>query len=335
MSSINTTIDQINAASAGMVVFLSVINFVPGLIGVVFNLIVFTRPTLRQEPCSLYFFASTCLDLYVILVIIPVRIVSNGYNLDWANYNIAVCKLEFYGFHVPRSISCWIVLMACIDRYLHSSINIRFRRFSSLKTARIAIGIITILMPLLYIHMVIFFTIYNGRDPYGNVIPVCNGQKGFYQAFMILWHMFMYSICPTFLTLLFGCLTVRNIHQGRQVVPVVVGENNRSARRSNSQLLRILIIQVIIIVIATLPYSLVRFYISITSNIVKDGVQIAKENLALQTFNSTTYFAHSSGFYLYTLLGSVFRKEVVKIITRHFPHFRRRRNQVSIANQNN
>ncbi|CAF4438028.1 unnamed protein product, partial [Adineta steineri] len=84
MSSINTTIDQINAASAGMVVFLSVINFVPGLIGVVFNLIVFTRPTLRQEPCSLYFFASTCLDLYVILVVIPVRIVSNGYNLDWA-----------------------------------------------------------------------------------------------------------------------------------------------------------------------------------------------------------------------------------------------------------
>lgn len=88
----------------------------------------------------------------------------------------------------------------------------------------------------------------------------------------------------------------------------------------DSQLLRMLTAQVFAIIIPTLPYSTIRLYLSFSASIVKDTIRIAQENLIGQTTNTMTFFAHSSSFYLYTLSGSVFRKDVFKIIARCYFH---------------
>ncbi|CAF1062816.1 unnamed protein product [Adineta steineri] len=132
--------------------------------------------------------------------------------------------------------------------------------------------------------------------------------------------------------ILFGCLTLNNIHQRRRVLPII-GENNRATRRTDSQLLRMLTAQVLCIVISTLLSSVERLYLSITENIVKDSIRVAQENLATQTVNAMTYFAHSTTFYLYTLTGAVFRKEVFKIFHRCFRQ--KHKNPVNISNDSN
>jgi hypothetical protein len=78
---------------------------------------------------------------------------------------------------------------------------------------------------------------------------------------------------------------------------------------------------VCVIIIFTLPVSIIQLYTSFTSTIVKDTLRIAEENVASRLFGTIPYFAHSSTFYLYTLTGTVFRKEFLKIF-RHCYHAR-------------
>ncbi|CAF3368538.1 unnamed protein product [Rotaria sp. Silwood1] len=321
MSSIDVAINKLNTAAWIVVLVIPLISFVPGVVGLIFNVLVFTRPTLRREPCALYFFSSTCFNLFVEFIVLPVRILSNGFAIDMAFKNLAICKIEYYSFYTVRAISCWLIAFACVDRYLHSSANVHIRRMSSVKIARVLIGITTIAMFILYSHMLVYYEISYATDQFGKIVPSCNGQKGIYRTFIAFWHMVFYSLCPCFLMLLFGSLTLNNIRQRRRVLSLV-GEGNRFIRRTDTHLLRMLAAQMLIIIISTLPHSIYRLYASFTSNMPRNSLRIAQENLIFQTVNTIAYFAHTSSFYLYTLTGDVFRKEVIKIVAGCLPHHR-------------
>ncbi|CAF1062834.1 unnamed protein product [Adineta steineri] len=166
MSNIIDTINYLNQVTTILVVTICLASFIPGVIGLLLNLIVFTRPSLRHEPCAFYFFSSTCLNLFIILIIVPVRILSNGFNTDLADRNLGI---------------------SCIDRYLHSSSNARMCRLSSLKIARLAVGSICIFSIISYVHMIIYYEIGNTTNQFGVIIPKCNARKGFYRTFNALW----------------------------------------------------------------------------------------------------------------------------------------------------
>ncbi len=280
MSSIDDIINQLNSAGSVIFISFSIINFALGSVGLIFNILVFTRPALRREPCSFYFLSSTCYDLFVVFLILPVRILSNSYNINGANYNVSVCKIETYIFFVARVISIWLIVMACIDRYLHSSSNERIRRMSSLKSAKISTGIITIIVLILYFHMLVYYEIGNVTNQFGTITPQCNSQKGIYRTFLGLWHMVMSSLFPSFLMLLFGLLTLKNVRQHRQLVRRAA--ETTAIRRTDTQLLRMLAAQVLVIIIATLPFCIDTLYTSFTSSFTKTTLKIAQDNLAGQ-----------------------------------------------------
>jgi hypothetical protein len=315
MSSIADAIAQIDAATTISIVVLCVINFVLGSVGLTFNILIFSRPSLRKEPCSLYFYSSTCFNFFVIFVLMPVRMFSNAFNMDMTNYNLGLCKVEYFAFRTGRTIPVWLTVLACLDRYLQSSARANIRQISSLKTAKIAIGITSVAMMVLFSHELVYYEIYNVSNQFNNSMPSCNGQKGFYRTFIAFWYLGLYSFGPSFLMLLFGFLTLGNLRQRRRILPTATGIN-QTARRTDVQLGRMLIAQVLVIVIATLPITVYQLYASLTANLTKSSVQVAQENLAYGIANALTYFAHSSGFYLYTLTGTIFRKEFLKIIRR-------------------
>jgi len=317
MSSIDATINQLNAATSAIFGVVSFINFASGSVGLLLNILVFTRPALRREPCSFYFLLSTCYDLFVVFFIMPVRILSQVYNINQANYNLGLCKIESFAFYVTRVIAIWLIVLACIDRYLHSSSNERIRRMSSLKSAKISTGIISIIVLILYCHILVYYEIAYVPSQFGSVIPQCNSQKGIYRTFFGFWHMAMSSLCPSFLMLFFGFLTLNNVRQRRHLVQRV--DENRATRRTDTQLLRMLATQVLVIIIATLPFCIFQLYVSFTSSFTKSALRIAQENLAGQIIAIVTFFAYTSSFYLYTLTGTIFRKEVLKIFGRCRP----------------
>ncbi|CAF1148222.1 unnamed protein product [Rotaria sordida] len=314
MSSIDVKISQINSATSIIVLVLLCIAFAIGSIGLIFNVIVFTRPNLRREPCSLYFLSSTFFNLFFVFVIIPVRILSNSFNISMSNYNAELCKIEIFAFYSVRSISCWLIAMACIDRYLHSSANANIRRLSSLKTAKIIIASVIIIILILYSHMMVYLNIQETLNRFGTISYSCNFYNSTYRTFMSFWYMTFYSLFPSCLMILFGCFTMNNIRKRRQIVSVS-NENNRIIRRTDNQLLRMLVAQALVIIITTLPQTIYQIYASFTMNLVKDTLRIAQENLANKTSGGMTYFCHSTSFYLFTLSGSIFRRELYKFIS--------------------
>jgi hypothetical protein len=317
MSSTDVTINQINVASTVIVVTVSIVNLILGAVGLIFNVLIFIQPSLRREPFSLYFLSSTYFNLFVVFVIIPVRIVSDGFNMELANYNLGICKIEFFSFYAIRTISCWLITLACIDRYLHSSRNARIRQLSSLKMTRMAIRMTSVVIIISYSHMIIYYEITYMSDQFGNITPACYGQKGIYRTFVAFWYMTLYSLCPSFLMLLFGVLTMNNLRQRRRVLPTGP-RANRMPRRTDIQLWRMLVAQVMVTIISTLPLSIYRLYASFTVNLPKDTLRRAQENLAFEVAATLSYFAHTSSFYLYTLRGTIFRKELVRIIKRYW-----------------
>ncbi|CAF1307063.1 unnamed protein product [Adineta ricciae] len=312
MSSLAILIEQINDAASICFLTISIVNFLLGAFGLLINIYVFTRPTLRQEPCSMYFLISSCYNLFVVFVVMPVRVLSNAYNISASNYNFGICKFEYFIFYATRATSIWLILLACIDRFLHSSPQRYLRQLSSMRTAKLAITIASILVPILYSHMIAYYELYNVTDANGDVVSSCRSRKGFYSTFFGFSHMVVYSLCPSFFMLTFGFLTIRNTQKCNHLVRRITAENIRT-RRTNSQLLRMLTAQVLVIIIATLPFSIYQLYASFTSILVKDTLRIAQENLFARITGIMTYFAHSSSFYLYTLTGTIFRKEAKKI----------------------
>ena len=105
MSNTTEAINQLNTATTTIGLILSLIDFPPGAIGLIFNVLVFTRPVPNRQLCSFYFLISTLFNLFVVYNILPVRIVSNSFNLDSANYNLGICETEFYSFYVVRVVS--------------------------------------------------------------------------------------------------------------------------------------------------------------------------------------------------------------------------------------
>lgn len=64
-----------------------------GIIGHSLSVYVFTRPTLRSNPCVRYFLAATISGFFVTLVNVPLRLLQAMYNYDAFGYSNLSCKL--------------------------------------------------------------------------------------------------------------------------------------------------------------------------------------------------------------------------------------------------
>ena len=314
MSTASVFMEQLARATTIMNFTLLMISFVPGSIGLALNVFVFTRPSLRQQPCSIYFLGATFCNLYIVFVMIPVRISSGSFDTDPASFSNVICKLQIFMLYVTRSLACWMIVLACIDRYvLSSATDLWRRRLSSPRAAKYASGILTFIIVVVYSHMPFYFNI-STVNIFGQATPQCVAKMGTYRTFVNLWFAVLYSVIPTLLMLIFGLLTLIRIRRQRsRVAPMIIGNLSPQQRKQN-QLSRMLSIQVLVIVLATIFYPFFLAYLSITSGDIKDARRAAIEKFVNLFVNGLTYIAHASSFYLYTLTGSIFRREVVKIL---------------------
>ena len=138
MSSSAGTIDQLNRAYIPITFVLGLLSLLPGSIGVVLNIIIFTRPALRRQPSSRYFLASSCHSFILLIIILPLRLWIYATDFDPANLSQLSCKVEHFFWNSTRPQPDWMIVLACIYRYAISLPSVRWRRrLSSPKTANI------------------------------------------------------------------------------------------------------------------------------------------------------------------------------------------------------
>jgi hypothetical protein len=252
-----------------------------GTIGNILNIIVFTRPLIRLNPCSLYFTSGSIanfLSLYVGLITPFLGL----YNLDPTQKSNILCKIRYYLRFSTITLSTWLILFACIDRFLSTSLNVTFRSWSSLHVAKRIIFFISTIC-FLFPYTQIFYccsiiqtvcTITNNicKLSIDSILIACN------------------SGIPPILMILISILTIRNVKYINQI---------SFRHRRDIQLIRILLVQVIVLVLFAIPITAQKLYSCAT----------------IFTIKNVSYINTSTTFYIYSLTSKKFRREVSHIFS--------------------
>ncbi len=283
-----------------------------GTFGNVLNLIVFTRRTLRTNPCSMYFLAGSINNLFATYVVILSRYLSINWNLDISTRNNVFCKLRLLFVYVSLNLVLWFIILASADRFFSSSKSVRLRQLSSLPMARKSIVLSTILMYLIYVHVLIF-----GRSGTASS-PFCNFYSDTYNLFFNFFFLIVANILPLALMCVFGILIIHNVHGiHNRVAPQNNDAQTERMRTNDRQLFKMLVFQLLITALLITPYATINVYNAIFSTILKQTRSPLGDAIYTLSFTIGRLLSYSNavvGFYIYTLSGPKFRAEVKRVI---------------------
>jgi hypothetical protein len=276
-----------------------------GNIGCICNYITLTDKQLRRNACGIYFLSSSIVDFFILNFNLLSRWIHDGFLIDpTMTKSLFYCKFRNYFVIVLPIISTSFLILASIDRWALSSSNVNRRKFSNRKLAYLLIIVITIFWLIILSHQLIFYEIFEDR---------CDGNSKNYDIFHGIFNIFCIGLIPSLLLSIFGYLTLRNvqqsIHRINPQMSLIIQRININRRQT--QLIRMVLVQVITTICLLFPYLLSMFYITISKylydkNILNEHRRM--ENLIDLITRDLWYLNFTKSFYIYTLSSTLFRK---------------------------
>ncbi|CAF1164332.1 unnamed protein product [Adineta steineri] len=279
-----------------------------GNIGSILTCIVFSQSVFRKSACALYFIASSFSQLLAFNFALLYRMLQYGYNVNIINVELWFCKVRFYLFYVFIANSRYNIIIASIDRYFSSSRNALRRQWSSSKIALRVIICNAIFWSLMYIQVIVVYEISNNT---------CQPQSGVYGIFFSIYITIDSGILPTFLMLIFGLLTAKNVRQsGRRIVPTIQNSNDRSVRISKKdiQLQKMLVNQIILFIVLNIPNPCYLVYHSFTINTIESPARLTIEAFINNMTYVPLYLDYALTFFNCAISSKIFRRQFLNFI---------------------
>ena len=245
-----------------------------GNVGSILNVIVFSvSQKLRASPCSLYLiFAAIGYAVYLNIVAV-LRLLQLGFSIDPSAQWSWVCKLRFFAVGFLLMLPRTYMLLAAIDRYIMSLSHHR-RWFSNHVALKISLCTCLCWM-IVCIHNVIFYDIQvssNGTN------RVCSNPTGPYATFLSFYSILINGLSMPLLMTVFGLLTLRNLRRCRKQIhnrTLIVLERRKKEEWS---ILRMILSQLLINVVLTLPVTIYLCYSGLTQYMAKSSSRLFVEN---------------------------------------------------------
>ncbi|CAF3536191.1 unnamed protein product [Rotaria sp. Silwood2] len=290
MSSTNTIISSITIY-VGFPIFLS------GTLGNIVNVHLLWRN--RHNPCAFILIISSLINCIVLFYGLFTRILSTGFHLDWSTTNRTWCKtravLTQSGFLI--SITC--ICLASIDRFFVSCRQEKYRRLSRLSIAIVSV-IITIISCVLICIPYLFYVDLVKNPTTG--LTICNLAR--YDAFSISQNYFVFPVCcgllPSTILIITGLMTYRNANR------LQIGRQRESFQK---QLTSMMLIQIPIIILSTLPYVIYTEYTILTVKLSKSDDRRATELLITNILTILFYITFACPFFVFFTSSLSFREE--------------------------
>ncbi|CAF3312903.1 unnamed protein product [Rotaria sp. Silwood2] len=310
-------IATINYVALQIVRYFAICIFLFGSIGNILNVLVLSQLPFRLNPCAVLFLFSSVVNFVAILSGLLSRILS-GWGADLTATNRFFCKLRGLVVNTARTVAIWYILFAIIDRWLLSSSRLHRRQMSSLKNAKRAMIISLILVTMIFSHVIYC------HEP--NLIDAPQKCYGVTTACRLATDIsfIFFSIFPLPLMLIFGLMTIYNVRQSRSRVahrstsvvtnPITTNTNpRRRMTKQDQNLLVMLLVQIFILFILSLPLSIQKLYSTIVDNRSSSALQDVINNLAYSLAQLLHFLSNGMPFYIYTLAGGkVFREGLFK-----------------------
>ncbi|CAF1385750.1 unnamed protein product, partial [Rotaria sp. Silwood1] len=136
-------IAALNNASTQLNRYFGIFIFLFGIVGNTLNTCVLSQGAIRSNPCAWLFLASSITNGIGILAGLISRPLST-WSADLTNTNQFLCKLRAFLLFNAITIGSWLIMLATVDRWLSSNINVGRRQKSTLKNAQLGTIMIVI-----------------------------------------------------------------------------------------------------------------------------------------------------------------------------------------------
>ncbi|UJR11460.1 hypothetical protein I4U23_015639 [Adineta vaga] len=288
-----------------------------GTIGNVLNIILFSKRTLwTLSPCIPLLFVISVSNLILIYSFVMLRTLI-GFRITPAYYSSIVCKFQLYIYYISYCLSSWFMVMCCIDRFLSSSHDVNIRNYSNMRTTtRICLTIIIIIL-LIFSPSFYCFEANQFHKP-----TPCFTQNDICAMFDLIVYFIFQGIGPPILMFFFGFGTIKHIYHDRQDPQILPARARfpsalgRKKKKISRELLRMITMQVTLYITFTMPFSLIKIYGSIPLPIIKSPLRLSIENFIANICLLATFVDKVFSFYIYTLSGKYYRKELRHLVTK-------------------
>ncbi|CAF4084993.1 unnamed protein product [Adineta steineri] len=277
-----------------------------GNIGNIFIIILFTRQ--RQIACSIYIISSTIINSLNLIFTGFIQIFPSDYT-DGTTRAFILCKLRSYLGGIFGLISKTFIILACVDRFMITNPSANLRAFSTVKRAKWLVCFVCIFWLIFGSHAAILTTIINRQ---------C-GQFGTYSIIYTIYVVIFVGFIPPISTSTSGYLTYKNLRQRRnRIEPIVHHGNNANVpiRRRDRELLVMIMSEVFVYIITSLPYPFILLEMMISRNVVLNkSIQYTQIELFIFGIALLLVNVNSAApFYIYIISSKGFRREFKQLI---------------------
>ena len=265
------------------------------------NIRVLSARSLRSSPCSHYFLAYAIFSIIYIALMCPTQML-RGLGHDWTNDRIG-CKVHFYlMFLVPLQANA-MLLFASFDRYYTSRKSRQMQTAGSVRTARLVIITGTVLLAAYLSPMPIIYS-------WNETTKLCSPPSTPFVFGYVASQIIGFYVLSPILLITFGALTIININQQRTRVGPKMSSSTH--RRTESQLASMLLLQIGVHLILTIPFGVTYAMNSFDPS--TRTANIFAIRYILVAFTEIDYFV---SFFLYVFSASIYRRELRRLF--HLP----------------
>jgi hypothetical protein len=250
-TAVNTTFTFISKEIA---IYAGIPIFVFGVIGGVFNIIVFLSfETFRKSSCAIFLTTMAFVNIGQLLMILLTRIMITGFGLDWTETSLFYCKFRNYCLQVCALTSYTCMCLATIDQYMATSFYVHWQQYFNIRKAYISCAISFIIWLIHGIPSLVSFNL-DFNQQTGTIGCVIT-SPAFQQYYSYVYVLILAGILPILINIIFGSMAYWNVRQiPYRTVPLV-------RRELDKQLTTMVLIQVIYKTFVVLPYVIVLFII--------------------------------------------------------------------------
>lgn len=279
-------------------VYVQPIHFTFAIITNIVNIRILYCRTFLSSPCTYYFLVYAVISITYNGILCPIQFF-RGFSINWISGRMT-CKIHAYILFVLPLQANIMLILASFDRYLASS---QLRRLQSTRAIRIARKNIIIgsLFSVLYMSPMLY--IYNWDEKSRK----CNSKFHLLINIYILSQVFIYYILSPIVLTFVGILTIRHIR--RESIGRIFLITLMRRRRTEIQLTRMLILQIVVHLILVLPFGIIYSINSIVPSTQTTNVIAIR--LIFVIWQQCDYFV---SFFLYFLSARAYRQQLLRLL---------------------
>ncbi|CAF1119933.1 unnamed protein product [Adineta ricciae] len=312
MSNISTTttdslVLNLNTARAGIQRYGQSTLFTVGMIGGILNILIFLRPSMRQNSCAIYFHASSWANIFCLCWGVLASMLAFMTNNNPASYNVFYCKFRFYMINFAQFASRAFIILACLDRFFLCSASVRHRQLCRARVAKKVVVLVTFISGCLAVYVLITYA------PTKGLLPCMATTLGARIYETTSFWLFTFVI-PVLSMSILSWLTIKRLKQNAKRV----GREKITIAGKDMQLTGMLVAQVFLYFLTNLPYVSYVLYAALTENVPtanKSQLRISVESFLNTLLASFFYYCYNGwSFLVYTLTAPSFRRELIFVL---------------------